>query len=95
MQQYGQKISVVSTTGAGKTTVAAEISKRLHLPHIELDAFYWAENWTGVPEPVFRERVETAINGEQWVADGNYSPKGCFLAGPALAKNVRLCPLRV
>jgi hypothetical protein len=37
------------------------------------DALYWDANWTGVPEPVFRERVIGAIMAEQWVIDGNYS----------------------
>ncbi|MCB9136513.1 MAG: adenylate kinase [Anaerolineales bacterium] len=70
---WGQRISVVGTTGTGKTTTAREISKRLNLLHIELDALYWAENWTGVPDEVFEARVLEAIAGDQWVVDGNYS----------------------
>jgi adenylate kinase family enzyme len=73
MQNYGQRISVVGTTGSGKTTVARQISSRLKLPFTELDALYWDENWTGVSEPVFRERVISAVKAEQWVIDGNYS----------------------
>ncbi|MBN1665637.1 MAG: hypothetical protein JW862_01050 [Anaerolineales bacterium] len=68
-----QRISVVGTTGAGKTTIAREISNRLQLPHVELDALYWDKNWQGVPEEVFRARVLAAICAEQWVIDGNYS----------------------
>lgn len=64
---------MVGTTGCGKTSLAQEISKRLQFPHIELDALYWGENWTGVPDHVFRERVTAAIVGENWVVDGNYS----------------------
>jgi adenylate kinase family enzyme len=73
MQNYGQRISVVGTTGSGKTTVARQISSRLKLPYIELDALYWDENWTGVSDQVFRERVIAAVQAEQWVIDGNYS----------------------
>lgn len=73
MQHCSRRISVVGTTGSGKTTVAREISKRLQLPHIELDALYWDENWTGVSDQVFRDRVIRAINAERWVIDGNYS----------------------
>jgi len=72
-QPRGQRISVVGTTGSGKTTTAREISKRLQLPHVELDALYWAENWTGVPEEEFQARVRAAAAGERWVIDGNYS----------------------
>ena len=73
MHSYGQRISVVGSTGTGKTTVAREISIRLTLPHIELDALYWGNNWTGVPDDVFRTRVTDAIRAERWVVDGNYS----------------------
>lgn len=70
---WGQRISVVGTTGSGKTTTAREIAKRLNLPHVELDALYWAENWTPVPEEEFQARVRAAIAEEAWVIDGNYS----------------------
>jgi adenylate kinase family enzyme len=73
MQECGQRISVVGTTGSGKTTVAQEISKRLQVPHIELDALFWDENWTEVPDEVFRDRVASATENERWVIDGNYS----------------------
>ena len=73
MHTNGQRISVVGSTGTGKTTVAREISIRLNLPHIELDALYWGKNWTGVPDDVFRARVTDAIRAERWVVDGNYS----------------------
>ena len=73
MHSYGQRISVVGSTGTGKTTVARAISIRLNLPHIELDALYWGKNWTGVPDDVFRARVTDAIRAERWVVDGNYS----------------------
>jgi adenylate kinase family enzyme len=73
MQNYGQRISVVGTTGSGKTTVARQISSRLKLPYIELDALYWDKNWTGVSDPIFRERVISATETEHWVIDGNYS----------------------
>ena len=70
---FGQRISIVGTTGSGKTMVARQISSRLKLPYIELDALYWDENWTGVSDQVFRERVVLATKTEQWVIDGNYS----------------------
>ena len=73
MKKYGARISVVGTTGSGKTTVAKEISKNLLLPYVELDALYWDENWTGVSDEIFRDRVKDAVKADQWVIDGNYS----------------------
>ena len=68
-----RRISVIGITGSGKTTVAQRLSQSLDLPCIELDALYWAENWTGVPEEVFQQRVVSAVQAECWIIDGNYS----------------------
>jgi adenylate kinase family enzyme len=37
---------VVGTSAVGKTTLAAALSRRLGVPHIELDALYWGPGWT-------------------------------------------------
>ena len=73
LMDYGQRISVVGTTGCGKTTVAGGLRHSAERLHIEMDALYWDENWTGVSDQVFEERVWTAIQGERWIVDGNYS----------------------
>ncbi len=67
------KIAIVGTSGSGKTTLARQTSQRLAIPHVELDALYWEPNWTEATIEVFRSRVETALSGNAWVVDGNYS----------------------
>lgn len=69
----GNRIVVVGVTGSGKTTLARQLSRRLDLPHVELDALHWEENWTATPKNRFRQKVRTALAGEGWVTDGNYS----------------------
>ncbi len=76
MQQIpnvGHRVVVVGTCGSGKTTLAAEIARRLHAPHVELDALHWGPNWTAVHIGVFRARTEEALKGDMWTVDGNYS----------------------
>ena len=67
-----QRISIIGTTGSGKTTLAAELARNLGIVHIELDAFNWRPGWQAVPTDVFRRDVETALAAPQWVTDGNY-----------------------
>jgi len=67
------RISVVGTTGSGKTTVACQIAQRLEIPHVELDALYWGPDWTPASLQVFRDRVAHAVSEDAWVVDGNYS----------------------
>ena len=66
------RISVIGTAGCGKTTLSRELSQRLDIPHVELDAFNWGPNWTFVPNATFLERVDAALEQENWVMDGNY-----------------------
>ncbi len=68
----GPRISVIGTSGAGKTTIARRAAERLGIPHIELDALYHGPNWTPTPESEFRRRVSELVAGERWIVDGNY-----------------------
>ena len=66
------RISVIGTTGSGKTTVARRTAEALGVPHIELDTLHWGPDWEEAPLETFRERVSDAIQGDGWVVDGNY-----------------------
>lgn len=68
-----RRICVIGSSGAGKTTLARQLSKRLKIAHVELDALYWEPNWAEAPLERFRARVAAAVAGDAWVADGNYS----------------------
>ena len=67
------RILVVGTSGAGKTTMARTIAQTLGRPHIEFDAYRHGPNWTETPDDLFREQLKEALKGDTWVADGNYT----------------------
>lgn len=68
-----KRVNVVGMTGSGKTTLARQLAERLGVPHVELDNLSWEPNWTLAPPKVFRARVDTALAGDGWTCDGNYS----------------------
>lgn len=68
-----ERIVVVGTTGAGKTTLARSLAHALDAAHVELDACFWDPGWEPAPRPVFLERLRRALAAPRWVADGNYS----------------------
>jgi adenylate kinase family enzyme len=67
-----QRIVVIGTTGAGKSTLASSLATLLDAPYVELDALYWGPQWTPVGRERFRARVATFAADERWVAAGNY-----------------------
>jgi adenylate kinase family enzyme len=67
-----RRISVVGTSGSGKSSLADRISRQLGVPHIELDAIHHQAGWTPMPEEEFRATVAERIAGSAWVVDGNY-----------------------
>jgi len=69
----GQRIAIVGSAGSGKTTLAQQLAEKMGIPHIELDAVYWQEQWTPCTPEEFRAKVYEATQGECWIIDGNYS----------------------
>ena len=68
-----KRFSVIGTSGSGKTYVAAEITRRLGIKHVELDAIHWLPGWQELPHEEFRERIKEETDEDSWVVDGNYS----------------------
>jgi adenylate kinase family enzyme len=68
-----QRVSVVGTSGVGKSTVASGLARRLGASFLELDSVHHQADWTPLPLAEFRAAVSAAAEGERWVIDGNYS----------------------
>jgi adenylate kinase family enzyme len=67
------RISVIGTSGSGKTAFADKLARILHIPHVELDALHWEDDWIPAHREIFRSRVREVVEAERWVVDGNYS----------------------
>lgn len=71
-----RKVSVVGTSGSGKTTVGRKLAAALGVPYVELDALHHiGPNWTEASAEELKEKVARAIAGDGWVVDGNYETK--------------------
>ena len=67
-----RRIAIIGPGGAGKSTLARQISAKLGLPVIHLDAHYWHEGWVETPKEEWAQAVRRLTEGEAWVMDGNY-----------------------
>jgi shikimate kinase len=71
-----RRVSIVGSTGTGKTRMGRELAAILGVRHVELDALAWAPNWTLVDQETFLARVGEALASDGWVVDGNYGGRG-------------------
>jgi adenylate kinase family enzyme len=76
MPSMPRRIVVKGGSGSGKSTVAAELARRLGVRHIEIDALNHGPGWTQATPAELRERLQAALSGlESWIVDGNYESK--------------------
>jgi adenylate kinase family enzyme len=68
-----RRVSLVGTSGSGKTTVGRRLAGALGVPFIELDAIFHQPDWQELPRDEFRALVTEATAVDGWVVDGNYS----------------------
>ncbi len=68
-----QRILVIGSPGAGKSTLASHIAERLGLPLIHLDREYFGPGWTAPSKEEWREKARTLAARPAWVMDGNYA----------------------
>ena len=67
-----QKILIIGSCGAGKSTLAKKISDKLNLPLIGLDQNYWLPNWQRPLREDFRTKVKELVKNDKWIMEGNY-----------------------
>lgn len=67
------KINIIGTSGSGKTTFGRKLAKHLSLPFLEMDAIFWGPDWTSPDDKELFSKLTSALEGENWVLDGNYT----------------------
>jgi adenylate kinase family enzyme len=70
---FVRRVSVVGTSGSGKSTIAKELAAVLGVPHLELDSVHHQPGWVPLPPDEFRQAVAVKVAEDGWVIDGNYS----------------------
>jgi adenylate kinase family enzyme len=66
-----QRVAILGSGGAGKSTVATALGQRTGLPVVHLDPLYWAPGWVARPPEEFQAALLAAVAGDSWILDGN------------------------
>ena len=67
-----ERVLIIGSPGAGKSTLAEQVAHRLRLPLIHLDRQYWRSGWVEPDKGEWDAEVQRLVAGERWVIDGNY-----------------------
>lgn len=67
------RILIVGSGGAGKTTLALQLASLLSLEVIHLDQHFWNSGWRESTPEEWNAKVQNLIAKDRWVMDGNYS----------------------
>ncbi|MCP2354189.1 adenylate kinase family enzyme [Nonomuraea thailandensis] len=68
-----RRIAVLGCGGSGKTVLANRLGAALGIPVTHLDALYYDDTWTPLPQEEFARRQRSLVARESWIADGNYA----------------------
>ncbi len=67
-----QKIMIIGSGGAGKSTLARQLGEILRIEVVHLDARYWQPGWVEPDKAQWERVVERLVRSETWILDGNY-----------------------
>lgn len=67
-----QRVMVIGSPGAGKSTLARRLAELTDLPLRHLDAEYWLPGWTERDPTEWEARLAELVAEERWIIDGNY-----------------------
>ncbi len=67
-----QRVLIIGPCGAGKSTLAFELGKRLELPVFHMDKLNWKPGWVEGGKYEIRRQLIDIVNRDRWLIDGNY-----------------------
>lgn len=66
-----ERILIIGSNGAGKSTFSFRLAEKTGLPLIHIDQIYWRGAWDVTPEDEFDCRVQAETQKPRWIIEGN------------------------
>ena len=67
-----QKIMVIGSAGAGKSTFSRKLGDKLNKEVIHLDKIFWKPNWEATEREQWTKIIKELSSRDSWIIDGNY-----------------------
>ena len=68
-----ERIIIIGSCGAGKSTLAVSLAQKLSLPLVHLDKIKFIGNWQERSKEDFDEILLSELKKPRWIIDGNYN----------------------
>jgi len=68
-----KRVQIVGSIGSGKTSLGKKLSKKLNIPHLELDTLFWLPGWEIRPALEIIDLAYKEAEKPTWIFCGNYS----------------------
>ena len=66
-----ERVLIIGSNGAGKSTFSFQLAERAGLPLVHIDRLYWRGAWEVTPEAEFDRLVEAEAQKPRWIIEGN------------------------
>src|SRR5437764_14111939 len=68
-----EKIAIIGSSGAGKTTLAKKIGSALKIKVFHLDRFFWQRDWKRKTRDTRIDTLQNlALRDKRWIIEGTY-----------------------
>ena len=68
-----ERILIIGCGGAGKSTLARQLGKKLDLPVVHLDTLFWKPGWVQESREEFDRKLSVELEKPKWILDGNFN----------------------
>lgn len=63
---------IIGCGGAGKSTLAQQLGKKLGIKVYHLDSLFWKPGWVPTEREEFIQMQKEMMDEDEWIIDGNY-----------------------
>jgi adenylate kinase family enzyme len=67
-----ERIVIIGSPGAGKSTLARKLGRKLQIQVVHLDRIFWQPGWKEKPRNERIEILKERVRKKQWIIEGTY-----------------------